>query len=143
MKVLVATDAESSRELVDALRARKWSEKDSFLIVSVLDSSEVPYLERRQLGTKYLQQVESVAHDLQATFPKSRVTANVLTGLTAEAIADEAAQWQADLIVIGSHHKRGLTRLLEGSISESVMKASKCSIMLVPVGTTEAACQSV
>lgn len=143
MKILVATDAESSRQLVDALRTRKWSETDSFQIVSVLDSSEVPYLERRQLGTKCLQQVESVAQELQTTFPKSRVTANVLSGLTAEAIAEEAAQWHADLIVIGSHHKRGLTRMLEGSVSESVMKASKCSIMLVPVATAEAACKSV
>lgn len=47
------------------------------------------------------------------------------------AIVEEATDWPADLIVIGSHGRRGLDRLFLGSVAESVMRHAPCSVEIV------------
>ncbi len=42
-----------------------------------------------------------------------------------------AADWQPDLIVMGSHGRRGLDRFLLGSVSESVVHHAACSVEIV------------
>jgi nucleotide-binding universal stress UspA family protein len=39
--------------------------------------------------------------------------------------------WQPDLIVLGSHGRKGLGRLLLGSVAESVARHAKCSVQIV------------
>jgi nucleotide-binding universal stress UspA family protein len=46
-------------------------------------------------------------------------------------IVDAAAQWPADLIVLGSHGRKGLQRFLMGSVSEAVARHSPCSAQIV------------
>jgi nucleotide-binding universal stress UspA family protein len=46
-------------------------------------------------------------------------------------ILDTAKDWRADLIVVGSHGKRGLDRFLLGSVSESVAIHATCSVQVV------------
>ncbi|MCC7007245.1 MAG: universal stress protein [Acidobacteria bacterium] len=52
------------------------------------------------------------------------------------AILEEAEKWTADLIVIGSHGRRGLDRLLLGSVAESVVRHARCSVEIVRVRQT-------
>ena len=42
-----------------------------------------------------------------------------------------AATWRANLIVVGSHGKTGLDRLLLGSVSEHVARHALCSVEIV------------
>jgi nucleotide-binding universal stress UspA family protein len=49
------------------------------------------------------------------------------------AIVDAARSWKADVIVIGSHGRRGVDRLLLGSVAESVVRHSPCSVHIVRV----------
>lgn len=49
----------------------------------------------------------------------------------AAVIADEARQWQADLIVIGTHGRSGLSRLLLGSVAEGVLRGAPVPVLLV------------
>ena len=49
----------------------------------------------------------------------------------AHAIVDAAEEWQADLIVLGSHGRRGFDRLVLGSVSESVAMHAHCSVEVV------------
>jgi nucleotide-binding universal stress UspA family protein len=65
---------------------------------------------------------------------------NVETGLIdtppfgarpSDAIVAEAARWRADLIVVGTHGRRGLHRLLLGSVAEGVARASNVPVLLV------------
>jgi nucleotide-binding universal stress UspA family protein len=46
-------------------------------------------------------------------------------------IIDQAAQWNAELIVMGSHGRRGIDRFLMGSVAESVVRYAHCSVEIV------------
>jgi len=47
------------------------------------------------------------------------------------AIINYAARWHADLIVMGSHGKKGLDKALIGSVSETVLRHAHCSVEIV------------
>jgi nucleotide-binding universal stress UspA family protein len=49
------------------------------------------------------------------------------------AILDIASEWQADLIVVGSHGRKGLDKFLLGSVAESVARHAKCSVWIVRI----------
>ncbi len=46
-------------------------------------------------------------------------------------IAREAAAWPADLIVLGTHGRRGMDRLVLGSVAEGVARMATAPVMLV------------
>ena len=48
-------------------------------------------------------------------------------------ILDFAAAWLADLIVVGSHGRKGLDRFLTGSVSEAVARHANCSVEIVRI----------
>lgn len=54
-------------------------------------------------------------------------------------IVDQALTTRADLIVIGTHGRRGFTRLLLGSVAETVLHAAPCPVMTVSPHTEAAA----
>ena len=59
----------------------------------------------------------------------------VITHLRFDAIADQIAQLaadlEADLIVVGTHGRRGLSRLLLGSSAEATVRLAPCPVMVV------------
>lgn len=56
---------------------------------------------------------------------------NPLHGRIAEAIVDEATKWPADLLVLGTHGRRGFSRLLLGSVAENVVRIATTPVLLV------------
>jgi nucleotide-binding universal stress UspA family protein len=48
-------------------------------------------------------------------------------------IVDRAEHWHADAIVMGSHGRKGLGRLLLGSVAEHVARHAHCTVMIVRV----------
>jgi nucleotide-binding universal stress UspA family protein len=52
-------------------------------------------------------------------------------GKTAAEIVKAAKDWPADLIVIGSHGRGGIDRLLLGSVAEAVMRHAACPVLVV------------
>jgi nucleotide-binding universal stress UspA family protein len=73
--------------------------------------------------------VESMARKLRAA--GYRVSTAVETGDAREKIVDSAEQWVADLIMLGSHGRRGVSRFLLGSVAESVARHAPCSVEIV------------
>lgn len=55
----------------------------------------------------------------------------VETGNPKAVIVDTAAQWGADLIVLGAHGRTALERFLIGSVSEAVARHAACSVEIV------------
>jgi nucleotide-binding universal stress UspA family protein len=60
-----------------------------------------------------------------------RVDTSVRKGDAREIIIDSAAEWHADLIIVGSHGHKGLQRFLLGSVAESVARHAPCSVEIV------------
>jgi nucleotide-binding universal stress UspA family protein len=54
-----------------------------------------------------------------------------LSGRVGDLVLEEAAHWQADLIVIGTHGRRGVRRLLLGSDAEQILRAAPVPVLLV------------
>ncbi|MEW6218147.1 MAG: universal stress protein [Thermodesulfobacteriota bacterium] len=48
------------------------------------------------------------------------------------AIVDEASQRKADLVIMGSHGRSGLSRLLMGSVTARVVGHAPCKVLIVP-----------
>lgn len=67
------------------------------------------------------------------TYPDVRT--NLRHGPPEEAIAEEAAAWQADVIVVGSHGKGWFDRFVIGSTTERLLNALPASLLVVPVVT--------
>lgn len=49
----------------------------------------------------------------------------------ADAVTDQAIAWQADLIVIGTHGRRGVRRLVLGSDAEQILRSAPTPVLLV------------
>jgi len=49
----------------------------------------------------------------------------------AEMLSDAAQEWKADLIIVGTHGKRGFERLLVGSVAENLVRIASTSLLLV------------
>jgi nucleotide-binding universal stress UspA family protein len=58
----------------------------------------------------------------------------VRRGRSAAAIVDEATKWHADLVVLGSHGRGWVNRLLIGSTSERLLHVLPATTLIVPVG---------
>ncbi len=56
------------------------------------------------------------------------------TGMPAKAILDFVDEAKIDLIVMGTHGRRGLDRVLLGSVTEEVVRLSKVPVMTVRMG---------
>jgi nucleotide-binding universal stress UspA family protein len=69
-------------------------------------------------------------------------THKLLVGDPADAIIQVAETEEVDLIVMGTHGRRGLTRLLMGSVAEAVVRRATCPVLTVkqpaevPAGAT-------
>jgi len=61
----------------------------------------------------------------------------VFSGPAEDAIVETAAALPAELVVVGTHGRRGLDRLLMGSVSANVVARSRCPVLVVPVAAKE------
>ena len=94
-----------------------------------LQSTEVLQEEREQgqgLVARAAQQLRDAGFEVATT---------VEVGDAKAVILDAAAEWPADLIVLGSHGRKGLERFLMGSVSEAVARHAPCSVEIVRTQT--------
>jgi nucleotide-binding universal stress UspA family protein len=67
----------------------------------------------------------------KAGLEPSSAMLETLTGPVAAPIVAEAKKWRADLIVIGTHGRRGVRRLVMGSDAEQIVRLSPAPVLLV------------
>ena len=62
-----------------------------------------------------------------------KVTTTVEQGDPKSKIIEAASKWHADLIVVGSHGRKGLEHFLLGSVSDAVARHAGCSVEIVRI----------
>lgn len=60
-----------------------------------------------------------------------RAVTHIRVGAPADEVAQLAADLDADLIMVGTHGRRGVRRLLLGSVAEGVMRLAHCPVLIV------------
>jgi nucleotide-binding universal stress UspA family protein len=138
MKILIGID--DSKVAGDVLRAIVTQFRTEHTEVRVLHVLQPIAPAPPQMAPGYAPELEDQkkpAHELVERLAKElrstgfKVDAAVEVGDIRERIIDSAAEWGADLIVVGSHGQRGIRRFLLGSVAEFVARHAKCSVEIV------------
>ena len=142
-RILLATDgSRSSENAAHSIADRPWLPKTEVNIVSVVQLT-VPALHAPFLDSDAMEAARTGAmqHAQQAILAAEEIikqaglyaSETILLPVTSakELILHEAEKWDADLIVLGSHGRRGFKRLLIGSVSEAVAMHARCSVEVI------------
>ena len=139
MKVLVGiADAKSAEEILRAVAKQFPPATTEVRIMHVLEpiSVSTPPQMARSFTPELAEEkkhAEQLIDNATAEITKAGFQADSLLekGDAREAIIDAAAQWHADLIMIGSRGAGNLSRFLLGSVTESVLRHAPCSVQVV------------
>ena len=82
-----------------------------------------------QLEAGAREQLERTLAKARQTLPTT--TAAFYTGDPRDSVLKAATDLKADLIVMGTHGRRGLARALLGSVTESIMRRAACAVLTV------------
>jgi nucleotide-binding universal stress UspA family protein len=150
-RILVPVDGSRTAEagLKTALRMVR-DEKAELVLLHVVDEN-VLVLSDEYAGAPYLDRLmadmrsggRKIIDKAQATAKKQGVTARTVLvesigpRRVADIIVQQARKLRADAIVIGTHGRRGLSRMVMGSDAEEVVRASPVPVVLVRPGTRE------
>ena len=87
----------------------------------------IPFM--KQAGEKILQ--EGKARAEKAGVKAETLLVDSITTRLSDAVAEQVRAWNADLIVIGTHGRRGVDRLMLGSDAEQVLRSALVPVLLV------------
>ena len=76
---------------------------------------------------------EIVERDIWPRIPLVEEGKVIREGVPFDTIVNEAASWRADVVVVGSHGKGWVDRLLIGSVTEDLLNNLPCAVLVVPV----------
>ena len=141
MRILLAIDGSApSQDALEEVVHRPWPSPSTLRILSVIQPYTPPATEI-VLASATLEEVrQRQAQDAEQFTRQARerigasglnVETAVREGDPRTAIIDAADEWQADLIVVGSHGRTGLTRLVMGSVAQAVVAHAHCSVEVV------------
>jgi len=146
MKILLATDGSRwSEAAARSLAERPWPSGTQLRILSVGDHRTRLYSAGHRLDARVMEKLQQEAMEraqqavscaeeiMQGRFPVSAIVAASLAA-PKELILKEAADWNANLIVLGCNGEGGLARLLLGSVSEAVAMHASCSVEVIRSG---------
>ncbi len=142
-RILVPIDgsATSSRGLDEALKIAK-SSAAAVQLVHVVDLFHLAMMPLdgggyggglvtalEKTGRRVLRRAESRAR--KRGVKAHAVLLESTTGPAADAIVRQAQKWGADMIVLGTHGRRGVRRLVMGSDAEQVLRQASVPVLLV------------
>jgi len=140
MKILLALDDSKTSQAATDLVIREMSPKQNevcvlhvvepLLLIPYYYIGEIPNLESAQ--EKRTSEGREFIRGIEQQFSKAgyKVRTELKVGDPRGEILDFAAVWNPDLIVVGSHGRKGLDRLLIGSVAETVGRHAVCSVLV-------------
>jgi nucleotide-binding universal stress UspA family protein len=149
MRILLAIDdSQYSADAVEEVAARPWPSGTTVRLLSAVDITPVATepvfvasldieTMRNEIARRYKEVMARAAGLLQEK--GLTIETAVREGDPRSVIVDEAKDWPADLIVVGSHGYSGLKRWLLGSVAQSVVSHAPCSVEVVRKRTAKEA----
>jgi nucleotide-binding universal stress UspA family protein len=149
MKILLPTDgSDCSVEAVHSVANRPWPNGTVIKVLSVEEliipdgqiagfplSSVYPQSLLEELTTQARDRVSSAVKAAREILQRAGIRVlddqAIELGEPRTVILDTAKTWEADLIVLGSHGRRGMDRFLMGSVSEAVAIHAHCSVEVI------------
>ena len=141
-RIIVSVDGSSTskRALREAVTlAKDW--KSVLRVVHVIDLvafyAEAPYdlteyeASVRKSGKRILEHAASVAQKAGVKSETRLLEVQQFADRIADKVAREAKDWRAELIVIGTHGRRGASRLFLGSVAESILRIAPTAVLLI------------
>jgi nucleotide-binding universal stress UspA family protein len=155
VKILLAVDgSEPSESAARELQARPWPAGTRVRVLHVLPppmfgttgstsstatmgptSPDAGLDTERALAERATAKSRAIAEQLKAAGIDTEFKQR--EGDVSPSIVDEAKEWAADLIVMGSHGYTGLKRLLIGSVAQAVVSHAPCSVEVVRKPATQ------
>ena len=145
MRVLLALDEDAaSEEAVNQVGGRRWEEGTTVRVLHVVgdfvpsaqelwyDAGGDPDRAREEIRERSTELAERVGGWLREQ--GLTVETKVRDGEPGPAVVEEAREWGADLVVMGTRGHGGLRRLLEGSVSRYVVDHAPCPVEVVHSG---------
>ena len=143
-RILVAVDGSktSNAALAEAIKLAK-SRRARLRLIHVVDetttymAADLPYAIDdylkfiRATGRKELANCAGRIKASRIKFDTKFVVIKSLGQRIADAISKEAKRWPADLIVIGTHGRRGVNHLLLGSVAEGVVRLATKPVLVI------------
>ncbi|MBI4444973.1 MAG: universal stress protein [Acidobacteria bacterium] len=94
----------------------------------VLDLAGVTPSLEQELGPEALERLKTL---VPAKLREGlTVKTEVVSGSPPHALAEYAKRVEADLIVVGTHGRKGLTRVLLGSTAEALLREAPCKVLV-------------
>lgn len=147
MKILLAVDeSDYSIAAAKSIAARPWPAQSEVRVMSVVDLSssflrsafEPAFVDpagmdelREQAVTRAETAIGEARKILSDAGLQNSEFLSVLLEDPKKAVLDEAKQWGAELIVVGSHGRRGFQRFMLGSVSEAVAMHAPCTVDII------------
>ena len=78
-----------------------------------------------------LEQLKDLLAKVKPTDPQIAYEHHMISGEPADSIARFADENDIDIIVMGTHGRTGVLRLLMGSVAEAVVRRAKCAVLTV------------
>lgn len=146
-KILLATDGSASSDAAArSIAARPWPAGSEVRVLSAVElmlPATYALFELPNIDTAFLEseRAKAIARS-EAAITRAREILGAAGFETSESVSvlldppktiilNEAAAWEADLIVLGSRGHRGLDLLLLGSVSEAVATHASCSVEVI------------
>jgi len=132
--ILLATDG-SKYSAVAAVRAIAFAKSygGELKVLSVVDVPTEFYAEAPQAVDDLIKKAKSYVADIKKQAEAAGVKAETFIGEAEahQAVLNLAKEQKADMIVIGSHGRTGMRRLLMGSVAEKVIGYAGCPVLVV------------
>jgi len=149
VKILLAIDdSKFSEAAIEAVIRQTTPQETEVRVLHVIEPIPI-YPEGQAWGyspdaSQVLEEQRKEAEELVARADQTlreknfKVMTAVEEGNPKEVILDSAAEWHADLIVLGSHGRKGLDRFFMGSVSEAVARHAPCSVEIIRIPSRKA-----
>jgi nucleotide-binding universal stress UspA family protein len=164
-KYLIALDdSHSSHDVMEEVLSRKWPATAHFRTIMAIEplpfhaysglgpwegtgNEEFAELVRKTVGAEKeaaRQILDNAVARLKRAFPEADVSSEMVEGYAKDRLLSYAREWPADLIIMGSHGRRGFVEFVLGSVSKATALHAPCSVFVVrnphlkptPAGTT-------